>query len=151
MVVFPTPFTPTTKITYGTVSSSTSKASKSELFSARILTISSFNILFNSFTLLYLSFDTLSSILSIILTVVSTPTSEVISISSRSSNTSASIFDLPRTADFNFAKKLFLVFSKPFLIDSWSESSSSSYSSSTSSCSSTRRRMLSASGALEMT
>ena len=93
-VVFPTPLTPTTKITYGL-----SFILKSSFFSWKIIfPISSFKITSNSWGLVYFSFATLDSIASIIFIVVFTPTSEVIRISSNSSKTSTSTFDLPTTA-----------------------------------------------------
>jgi len=55
-----------------------------------------------------LSRCTRSSIRSIILTVVSTPTSEVIKTSSRLSNTSSSTLDLPTTTLASFLKTLLL-------------------------------------------
>ena len=61
---------------------------------------------------MYFSFATLDSIASIIFIVVFTPTSEVIRISSNSSKTSTSTFDLPTTAFLILSKKELLVFSK---------------------------------------
>ena len=114
VVVFPTPFTPTTIITYGPSVSGSSKLEISvELFSSRSAAISSFNIDFNSLTPKYLSKETRSSIRLIILSVVSTPTSEVIKTSSRLSRTSSSTFDLPTTARPNFLNTLSFVFKSP--------------------------------------
>ena len=56
---------------------------------------------------------TLTSILLIILRVVSTPTSEAIKTSSRSSKTSSSTLDFPATTFVNLPKKLALDFSNP--------------------------------------
>jgi hypothetical protein len=60
-----------------------------------------------------LSLDTLASILSIILSVVSTPTSEETSTSSKLSRTSSSTLDFPATTLDNLVKKLDLDFSNP--------------------------------------
>ena len=62
---------------------------------------------------MYLSFATLSSNFSIILSVVSTPISEVIKASSISSSASSSIVVLPATARESLLKTFSLVFSKP--------------------------------------
>ena len=59
---------------------------------------------------MYLSFATLSSNLSIIFKVVSTPISEVINTSSIASRSNSSIVDLPATVLANLPKKLSLVF-----------------------------------------
>ena len=75
--------------------------------------ISSLKIAFNSSVPRYLSLDTRASILSIILRVVSTPTSEETKTSSKLSRTSSSTLDFPATAFDNLVKKLVLVFSKP--------------------------------------
>ena len=61
----------------------------------------------------YLSLATRSSIRRMIFTVVSTPTSDVMSTSSKSSSTSSSTVDLPATARANFPNTLSLVFSRP--------------------------------------
>ena len=61
----------------------------------------------------YLSRATLSSMRWIIFRVVSTPTSLVISTSSRLSSTSSSTFDLPATARVSLSSTLVLVFSRP--------------------------------------
>ena len=75
--------------------------------------ISSRKIDCNSEVFMYLSRATRSSMRRMIFTVVSTPTSEVMSTSSRSSNTSASTVERPATARANFEKKPVLVFSSP--------------------------------------
>ena len=62
---------------------------------------------------MYLSSATRFSIRSMMRSVVSTPTSEVISTSSRLSSTSSSTFDLPATARASFEKTPSLVFSRP--------------------------------------
>ena len=68
--------------------------------------ISSLKIIFNSSVPRYLSFETLASILSIILRVVSTPTSEEFKISSKLSRTASSTLDFPATAFDSLVKKL---------------------------------------------
>ena len=75
--------------------------------------ISSLKIPFNSSVPRYLSLDTLASILSIILSVVSTPTSEETRTSSKLSRTSSSTLDFPATTLDNLVKKLDLDFSNP--------------------------------------
>ena len=85
----------------------------SVLFSARSAAISSRSIPLSSLVLTYLSRATLSSIRSMILSVVSTPTSLVISTSSRSSNTSSSTFDFPATARASLSNTLVFVFCRP--------------------------------------
>ncbi len=62
---------------------------------------------------MYLSLDILASILSIILMVVSSPTSEEIRICSKLSKTSSSTVALPTTALEILLKMLVLVFSNP--------------------------------------
>ena len=68
---------------------------------------------FNSEVFIYLSRAMRASICSIIFTVVSTPTSDVMSTSSKSSSTSASTVERPATARANFEKKPSLVFCNP--------------------------------------
>ena len=120
VVVFPTPLTPTTKITCGLWPVGRVKSARSlELFSESNSAISSRRILSSSEVLRYLSFATRSSMRSIILMVVSTPTSEVMSISSSSSRTSSSTFDLPATTRPSFEKNPSLVFSSPLSSDSF--------------------------------
>ena len=114
VVVFPTPFTPTTIITYGSSDSGSSKSETSpELFSSSNEAISSLSIVLSSSIPMYLSRATRASIRSMILSVVSTPTSEVISTSSRLSSTSSSTLDFPTTARLNFLNTLSLVFESP--------------------------------------
>ena len=62
---------------------------------------------------MYLSRATRSSMRRMIFTVVSTPTSDEMSTSSRSSSTPASIVDRPATARASFEKSPVLVFSSP--------------------------------------
>ena len=114
VVVFPTPFTPTTIITYGFFPSGKTKPSVSAvLFSVSRDAISSLNMSFSSFTVTYLSRATRFSIRSIMFSVVSTPTSDVTKTSSKRSSTSSSTLDLPATARVSFPKKLSFVFSSP--------------------------------------
>ena len=114
VVVFPTPFTPTTRITYGCVSSGKVHSTESpELFSVSNSVISPFRISFNSLVETYLSLATRSSIRWMILIVVSTPTSEETRISSKLSSTSSSTFDFPATARASFEKTFCFVFSSP--------------------------------------
>src|SRR5690606_28803471 len=68
---------------------------------------------FNSSVPKYLSRATRASILSIILRVVSTPTSDETKTSSRLSKTSSSTFDFPATALVSLVKKLVEDFSNP--------------------------------------
>ena len=68
---------------------------------------------------MYLSRATRSSMRRMIFTVVSTPTSDVMSTSSRSSSTSASTFERPATVRASFEKRPVLVFSSPALSCSW--------------------------------
>ena len=68
---------------------------------------------FNSAVFMYLSVATRFSIRSMMRTVVSTPTSEVMRISSRLSNTSSSTFDLPATARANLENTPSLVLARP--------------------------------------
>ena len=120
VVVLPTPFTPTTRSIYGCFPAGVEKSSRSSvLFSSNSLTISSRIRASNSLVLMYLSLFTRSSIRSMILMVVSSPTSEAIKIASSSSRTSTSTVDLPATALVSLSKNPVLVFSKP-----WSSSSS---------------------------
>ena len=111
-VVFPTPFTPTTNITYG-LSSLIDKKSSPLLESHIIFIISSFKIISSSSELINLSFFTLSSIWSIIFSVVLTPTSELISTSSRLSKTSSSTLLLPTITLEILLKNDSLLFFKP--------------------------------------
>ena len=114
VVVFPTPLTPTTSMTYGLCELGRSQSSLLPvLFSSSRAAISSLRIAFSSLVETYLSRATLSSILSMILSVVSTPTSEVMSTSSRSSSTSSSTFDFPATVFASLSNQLVLVFSNP--------------------------------------
>ena len=114
VVVLPTPFTPTTIITYGSLEDGVSKFEISSiLFSDNISIISFLSKLFNSLIPTYFSFLTLSSNLSIIFRVVLTLTSEETNTSSRLSKTSSSTLDFPATVVAILEKKLFLVFSKP--------------------------------------
>ena len=88
VVVLPTPFTPTTSITYGCVPSGNVHSPLSPvLFSVSNAVISLLRILLSSLVETYLSRATRSSMRRIILIVVSTPTSDVTRISSRSSKT----------------------------------------------------------------
>ena len=114
VVVLPTPFTPTTIITYGLAGNSAAKSRAVVVsFSANNLTISSLRITFNSAVLIYLSRATRSSMRSIIRNVVSTPTSEVTRASSKLSRTSSSTRDLPATARVNLSNTFSLVFDNP--------------------------------------
>ena len=114
-MVFPTPLTPTTIITCGFLSDIINWFSSPEESITPI--ISSLRIISNSFDPMYLSLETLDSILSIIFKVVFTPTSEEISISSNSSNTSSSTLLLPTITLEILLKKDELVFSKPLSRD----------------------------------
>ena len=67
---------------------------------------------------MYLSLATRSSMRRMIFTVVSTPTSDEMSTSSRSSSTSASTVERPATARASFEKSPVLVFSSPALSSS---------------------------------
>ena len=114
VVVLPTPFTPTTSITYGCVFSGNVHSPLSPvLFSVSNAVISLLRILLSSLVETYLSRATRSSMRRIILIVVSTPTSDVTRISSRSSKTSSSTFDFPATARVSFEKTFSFVFSSP--------------------------------------
>ena len=114
VVVFPTPFTPTTIKTYGfLVDGIVNSVSFPRLVSESNPAISSLKITFNSSVPKYLSFETLASILSIIFKVVATPTSEATKISSKLSKTSSSTLDFPATAFDNLFKKLDFDFSNP--------------------------------------
>ncbi len=75
--------------------------------------ISSRRIECSSEVFMYLSRAMRASMRSMILTVVSTPTSEVMSTSSSWSSTSASTVDRPAMARVSFEKKPLLVFSRP--------------------------------------
>ena len=77
------------------------------------MAISSRRMRLSSLVETYLSRATRSSMRRIILTVVSTPTSEVMSTSSRSSSTSSSTVDFPATARASLPNTLSLVFSSP--------------------------------------
>ena len=74
---------------------------------------SSLNSLFNSDVVTYLSRATRSSIRRMMSTVVSTPTSEEMSASSKSSKTSSSTFDFPTTMRASLLKTFVFVFSSP--------------------------------------
>ena len=114
MVVLPTPFTPTTKMTYGLWSEGKSQLSLSSvLFSESSAAISCLSMPLSSDVLTYLSRATRSSIRRIIFNVVSTPTSLVMSTSSRLSSTSSSTFDFPATARASLSNTLVFVFSNP--------------------------------------
>ena len=116
-MVFPTPFTPTTRITYGVSDDGISKPWFSSLTSlpsvARSCVISSLRITLSSLVLTYLSRATRSSMRWMISKVVSTPTSLVMRMSSRLSSTSSSTFDFPATAWAIFENTLVLVFWRP--------------------------------------
>src|SRR5690606_22235840 len=113
-VVLTTPFTPTTIITYGFLFSGTSNSvAFPESISLKSPAISSRRILLSSSVPKYLSLETRSSILSIILSVVFTPTSLETRTSSRLSNTSSSTLLLPATALLSLSKKEVLDFSSP--------------------------------------
>ena len=114
VVVFPTPFTPTTIITYGFVSFGiVNSDSLPELVSDNNEPISSLKMMFNSSVPKYLSLETLFSIRWIIFKVVFTPTSEEISTSSKLSKTSSSTLDFPATALVSLEKKDVFDFSNP--------------------------------------
>ena len=114
VVVLPTPFTPTTMMTYGFLPSGIWKPSVSEvLFSVSKEAISSRRMLFNSLVLTYLSRSTRASMRLMMLRVVSTPTSLVTRTSSSSSRTSSSTLLLPATARASLPKNDSLVFSRP--------------------------------------
>src|SRR5690554_4439123 len=83
-------------------------------FSASKPLISSLRMRSNSSALTNLSRATRFSMRWIILRVVSTPTSELMSISSSSSNTSSSTLDLPTTTRASFCRTLSLVLDKPW-------------------------------------
>ena len=109
VVVFPTPFTPTTKITDGVVSNFSELST-----SSKISCISSFNACFTPCSSLIFSFFILSLNFDIISTDVSTPISDIIRISSNSSRSSSSTFLKLLNTLFIFSLKLFLVFPRPF-------------------------------------
>src|SRR5690606_4271309 len=114
VVVFPTPFTPTTIITYGFLFSGTSNSvAFPESTSLKSPAISSRRILFSSSVPKYLSLETRASIRLIIFKVVFTPTSLETRISSRLSNTSSSTLLFPATALLSLSKKEVLDFSSP--------------------------------------
>ena len=120
VVVFPTPLTPTTMMTYGIPFSGKSNELPSlAAFSFSKATISSRSTRFSSSTPIYLSRSTRASIRWIMRNVVSTPTSDEISTSSRLSSTSSSTFDFPTIALANFLKTLSFVFSRPLSKDSF--------------------------------
>ena len=83
------------------------------LFSARSDATSSTNMAFSSVVPKYLSRFTRSCMRSMIRKVVSTPTSEVISASSRLSSTSSSTVDLPAMAWLILLSTDSLLFSRP--------------------------------------
>ena len=111
VVVFPTPFTPTMSITYGFLEKSKgwTGASSSPIRRA----ISSLMMATSSSMFTYLSFSTRSSMLSMSLSVVSTPISLPRRASSSASSTSSSTLDLPVMALPSFWKKFRLVFFTP--------------------------------------
>ena len=115
VVVLPTPFTPTTSTTYGLRPAGILKGSESSsgLFSTSRFDISSRKMPFNSAVPMYLSRATRSWMRLIILRVVSTPTSDIISTSSRLSSTSSSTTVFPATARAILESTLVLVFSRP--------------------------------------
>ena len=117
VVVLPTPFTPTTIITYGSpfVSGNLNSPGLCVLFSSNKEEISSFKTRFNSEVFKYLSRAIRASMRSITFNVVSTPTSDVIRISSKLSSTSSSTVDLPTIVRAILEKKLCFVFSNPLL------------------------------------
>ncbi|MNY40625.1 hypothetical protein D3C86_1753780 [compost metagenome] len=98
-----------------------------ELFSSSNPVISSRRIAFSSEVPKYLSRATRSSIRSIILSVVETPTSDVTKISSSSSSTSSSTVDLPAIILVSLEKTFSLVFSKPLSKASCSAFTSSGF------------------------
>ena len=108
-VVFPTPFTPTTNITDGCVSSFKLLSTSSKMFTISslkaFLTPSSLSIF--SFFILFLKFE-------IILVDVSTPTSDIIKASSSSSNSSSSTFLKLLNTLLIFSSNALLVLLKPF-------------------------------------
>ncbi len=116
VVVLPAPLTPTTIMTYGSPSrASTPNEASSPWFSSSSEAISSRRIDCSSEAFMYLSRATRSSMRRMIFTVVSTPTSEVMSTSSRSSSMLSSTFERPATARASFEKRPCLVFSRPAL------------------------------------
>ena len=123
MVVFPTPFTPTTIITWGLVSFGiVNSESFPELVSDKSEPISSLKIKLSSSVPRYLSWETLFSMRWIIFNVVFTPTSEEISTSSKLSKTSSSTLDFPATALVKLEKKDVFVFSNPLIFyKTWNE------------------------------
>ena len=113
VVVFPTPFTPTTIITYGFFEGMLKSVASPLLVSLINPAISSRRMAFNSSVPKYLSRATRASIRSMILIVVATPTSLETNTSSRSSSTSSSTLLLPATAFPNLFRKLVFDFSNP--------------------------------------
>ena len=114
VVVLPTPFTPTTMITYGLHGNSSLKSSTCMLlFSASSDATSSTRIVLSSAVPRYLSRLTRSCMRSMMRRVVSTPTSEVMSASSRLSSTSSSTVDLPAMARLILLSTDSLLFSNP--------------------------------------
>ena len=100
-------------ITYGRLSCDRNSTAVGSVVSCNICAISSRRISLSSDVLTYLSRFTRSWIRSMISRVVSTPTSEAISVSSRLSSTSSSMVDLPATTRVSFSKKPERVFSNP--------------------------------------
>ena len=115
VVVLPTPFTPTTRTTYGLWGRGESKSSGNcPSCLRRSVAISARRMELSSLVLIYLSRLMRSCSLSMILRVVSTPTSEVMSVSSRLSRTLSSTVDLPRMVFDSLEKKLSLVLLRPW-------------------------------------
>ena len=113
-MVFPTPFTPTTIITYGLHGNGSPKSITCVLlFSAKSEATSSTKMALSSAVPKYLSRFTRSCIRSMMRNVVSTPTSEVMSASSKLSNTSSSTVDLPAIAWLILLSTDSLLFSRP--------------------------------------
>jgi len=124
VVVLPTPFTPTTMMTWGWLGSGASKsAGRSSVPSSMSFAISSRISPFSSWADTYWSCSTRASTWSMMSSVVSTPTSLVIRTSSSSSRTSASTVSLPRTMRSSLPKKLSRVLSSPSSSFSCSSSS----------------------------
>ena len=116
VVVLPTPLTPTTSTTYGLAGRGASKSSgKGPVGLRSTVAISARRMELSSEVLIYLSRLMRSCSLSMILRVVSTPTSEVMRVSSRLSRTLSSTVLLPRMVFESLAKKLSLVLFKPWL------------------------------------
>ncbi len=108
-VVLPTPFTPTTIITEGVVSRCNRESPEDNIFAN-----SSFKSSFTSLGLVSFLSLTLFLISSIILSVVSTPTSDAIRASSSSSNNSSSILPKDTSIWSIFSVIPCRVFSSPF-------------------------------------